>query len=108
MPFSSRRAMPRAPRLSFVIPIARLAEMPQGPAVVVPHDRLTPEALRSVAEEFVTREGTDYGPVERSLEVKVQTLLRQIASGEAAIVYDGASDRTHIEADSRGPAPWPR
>jgi uncharacterized protein YheU (UPF0270 family) len=70
--------------------------MPQGPAVVVPHDRLTPAALRSLAEEFVTREGTDYGPVERSFEAKVQTLLRQIASGEAAIVYDGASDRTHI------------
>jgi uncharacterized protein YheU (UPF0270 family) len=44
----------------------------------------------------VTREGTDYGPVERSFEVKVQTLLRQIASGEAAIVYDGASDSTHV------------
>jgi uncharacterized protein len=64
--------------------------------VVVPHDRLTPEALRSLAEEFVTREGTDYGPVERSFEAKVQTLLRQIGGGEAVIVYDGASDRTHV------------
>ena len=64
--------------------------------MVVPHDRLTPEALRSLAEEFVTREGTDYGLVERSFEVKVQALLRQIARGEAVIVYDGASDSTHI------------
>ena len=85
MAFSSRRAMP-----------TRLAEMPQGPAVVVPHDRLTPVALRSLAEEFVTREGTDYGSVERSFDVKVQALLRQIASGEAVVVYDGESDRTHI------------
>ena len=70
--------------------------MPQEPAVVVPHDRLTPEALRSLAEEFVTREGTDYGLVERSFEAKVQTLLRQVVSGEAVVIYDGASDRTHI------------
>ena len=64
--------------------------------MVVPHDRLTPETLRSLAEEFVTREGTDYGLVERSFEAKVQALLRQVVSGEAVIVYDGASDRTHI------------
>ena len=95
MAFRSRRAMP-----------ARLAEMPHGLAAV-PHDRLTPEALRSLAEEFVTREGTDYGLVERSFEVKVQTVLRQIASGEAVIVYDGASDSTHI-VRCEGPAPWPR
>jgi uncharacterized protein YheU (UPF0270 family) len=74
----------------------RLAEVPLGPAVVVPHERLTREALRSLAEEFVTREGTDYGLVERSFEAKVQTLLRQIANGEAVIVYDGASDSTHV------------
>jgi uncharacterized protein UPF0270 len=38
--------------------------MPQGSGVVVLHDWLTPEALPSLADEFVTREGTDYGPVE--------------------------------------------
>ena len=68
--------------------------------MVVPHERLTSEALRSLAEEFVTREGTDYGAVERSFEAKVQMLLRQIASGEAVIVYDVASDRTHIVCDT--------
>ena len=75
--------------------------------MVVPHDRLTPEALRSLAEEFVTREGTDYGLVERSFEAKVQTLLRQVVSGEAVIVYDGASDSTHI-VRREGLTPWPR
>ena len=75
--------------------------------MVVPHDRLTPETLRSLAEEFVTREGTDYGLVERSFEAKVEALLRQVASGEAVIVYDGASDSTHV-VRREGPAPWPR
>ena len=31
-------------------------------AVKIPVDRLTPETLQSVVEEFITREGTDYGP----------------------------------------------
>jgi uncharacterized protein YheU (UPF0270 family) len=65
-------------------------------AVEVPHDRLSSDALRSLAEEFVTREGTDYGAVERSFEAKVQALLRQIASGEAVVLFDGTSNTTHV------------
>ena len=34
-------------------------------------DQLSPEALRSLIEEFVTRDGTDYGAVERSVEEKI-------------------------------------
>ena len=40
--------------------------------VEVPHTHLTPEALRSLTEEFVTRDGTDYGPVEKTLAEKVR------------------------------------
>ena len=35
--------------------------------VVVLHTHLTPAALRGLAEEFVTRDGTDYGHVEKTL-----------------------------------------
>ncbi len=30
-------------------------------ALKVPYDQLSPEALQGVIEEFVTRDGTDYG-----------------------------------------------
>jgi len=33
-------------------------------AVKIPYDQLSPEALHGVVEEFVTRNGTDYGEVE--------------------------------------------
>lgn len=59
--------------------------------VEVPHTHLTPEALRNLAESFVTRDGTDYGEVEKTLEEKVAALLRQLERGEAAIMYDGTS-----------------
>ena len=54
----------------------------------VPHKHLTPEALHSLAEEFVTRDGTDYGQVEKTLEEKVAALMRQLERGEAAILYE--------------------
>jgi uncharacterized protein YheU (UPF0270 family) len=64
--------------------------------VVVSHTHLTPAALRGLVEEFVTREGTDYGYVEKTLEQKVAALMRQLERGEAAIVYDPESQTTSI------------
>ncbi len=64
--------------------------------VEVPHTHLTPEALRSLAEEFVTRDGTDYGPVAKTLEEKVAALMRQLERGEAAILYDSDSQTITI------------
>ncbi|TMB50495.1 MAG: YheU family protein [Deltaproteobacteria bacterium] len=62
----------------------------------VPHKHLTPEALHSLAEEFVTRDGTDYGQVEKTLEEKVAALMRQLERGEAAILYDSESQTINI------------
>jgi uncharacterized protein YheU (UPF0270 family) len=51
-------------------------------------DQLSPEALRGLVEEYVTREGTDYGQGEWSLEEKVAQVFRQLESGEAEIVFN--------------------
>ena len=64
--------------------------------VEVPHTHLTPEALHSLAAEFVTRDGTDYGQVEKTLEEKVAALMRQLERGEAAILYDSESQTISI------------
>ena len=66
--------------------------------VVVPHTHLTPAALRGLVEEFVTRDGTDYGLAEKTLGQKVAALMRQLERGEAAIVYDRESQTTSIVA----------
>lgn len=57
---------------------------------------LSAEALRGLVEEFVSREGTDYGHADRSLESKVADVLRQLESGEARIVFDLASESASI------------
>jgi uncharacterized protein YheU (UPF0270 family) len=64
--------------------------------VVVPMSALPPETLRALVEEFVTRDGTDYGTYERSLEDKVRDVMRQLARDDARIVYDPASQTANI------------
>ncbi len=58
----------------------------------MPHGALTPDALRGVIEEFVTREGTDYGERERELEEKVADVMRQLERGEVRIVIDSEAE----------------
>lgn len=53
---------------------------------------LTPAALQGVLEQFVLREGTDYGAVETSLASKVADVRRQLERGEARIVFDPVTE----------------
>ena len=71
-------------------------EFEQPVPVVVPHDELSPEALRGVVEAFVLREGTDYGVQEASFEQKVAQVLRQLEQHEAKIVFDPADSSVTI------------
>ena len=64
--------------------------------VIVSVDELKPETVRNLAEEFVTREGTDYGHTERSLDQKVEGLMKQLRSGEARICYEAKTGSIHI------------
>ena len=59
-------------------------------------DQLSPEALRGLIEEFVTRDGTDYGAIERSVDEKIAQVSAQLASGEARLVFDPTAQTTNI------------
>jgi len=59
-------------------------------------DRLSPEALDGVIEEFVSRSGTDYGITEVPLETKIQQVKKQLKSGQAVLVYDEAVQTCNI------------
>ena len=65
-------------------------------AVKIPYSQLSPEALQGVIEEFVTRDGTDYGEVEVSLETKMKQVLNQLKSGKAVIVFDSESETCNV------------
>lgn len=54
----------------------------------IPPSLLAPSTLRAVIEEFVTREGTDYGNRVYSLEEKVAQVEAQLARGEVRLLFD--------------------
>lgn len=66
------------------------------PVVEVPMSRLSPEALAGLIEEFVTRDGTDYGAQENTLAQKRDAVFRQLERGEVVIVFEAESESCNI------------
>jgi uncharacterized protein YheU (UPF0270 family) len=62
----------------------------------IPVDTLEPDTLRAVVEEFVTREGTDYGHRDHDLDGKVDAVLGQLRRRDAVLVYDPYSGSINI------------
>jgi len=62
----------------------------------IPIEMLQPETLRNVIEDFITREGTDYGTQEVSLETKIEQVMGQLKSGKAVLVFDKVSETCNI------------
>lgn len=62
----------------------------------IPIDLLEQETLRNVIENFITREGTDYGDHEVSLESKINQVMRQLRSGTAILVFDAETESVNI------------
>jgi len=55
--------------------------------MIIPYTELSKETLQAIIEEFVTREGTEYGEHDVILSTKVQQVMRQLEQKEVFIVY---------------------
>jgi len=64
--------------------------------MIIPYQKLSHQALQGLIEEFVTREGTDSGYTEKSLEENLEMVKKQLEKGEALIVYDEVSQTANI------------
>ena len=64
--------------------------------MIIPFEHIAPDTLINLIEEFITREGTDYGEVELSLEQKVDTLKAAIRVNDVLIVFDEASESVNL------------
>lgn len=69
--------------------------------IEIPVSRLDDDVLQAVIEEFITREGTDYGQLEVSLVQKVAQVRKQLQQGLAVVVFDEATETTSIIAAQR-------
>jgi len=53
----------------------------------IPCEKLEPETLQALIEEFITRDGTDYGKIEVPFEQKVAQVKIRLMSGQAIILF---------------------
>jgi len=67
----------------------------------IPWQELSDAALEGLIEEFVTREGTDYGHQDYRLTDKVEQVRRQLQRGEAVILFDSYLESCTLERRQR-------
>lgn len=99
---ASQPARARATDVTSVTSPATLRRMSERDAdvslyVEVPPSALSQSALLGIVDEFITREGTDYGLREHSFEEKRASVLRLISSGEVTIFFDAESATTTLK-----------
>ncbi|WP_462156673.1 YheU family protein [Pseudoalteromonas sp. GB56] len=64
--------------------------------MIIPYQELSKEALTNLIEQFILREGTDYGESEIDNTTKIEQVLGQIKRGEAVIVYSELHEEVNI------------
>jgi len=62
----------------------------------IPWRKLSPETLRSLIDEYVTRDGTDYGSREADRQTKIAQVERLLVTGKAVIVFDAGTETCDI------------
>ena len=63
---------------------------------IIPVNKLSPMALKGVIEEFISRDGTDYGEIEASPETKFRQVQYKLEKGSAVLIFDDESGTTNI------------
>lgn len=70
------------------------------PLMIIPYKDVPYDTLEGIVQEFVLREGTEYGEREVPLPEKVSQVLKQISSGDAFVLYDSVSESCDIVSRS--------
>ena len=65
----------------------------------IPYTQLSKDALRGVIEDFVLREGTDYGHADYSLDDKVAQVLKQLEQGKVKVMFDPEEETCTLVRD---------
>jgi uncharacterized protein YheU (UPF0270 family) len=60
----------------------------QEEGVEVPYERINAETLKKMVQEFVTRDGADWGDAGCTLADKVEEVLQQLKSRKIQVVLD--------------------
>lgn len=64
--------------------------------VDVPYDQIASATLRNMIQEFVTRDGADWGDPGGTLEDKIAQVLKQLKNKQVKVVFDLKSETANI------------
>jgi uncharacterized protein YheU (UPF0270 family) len=64
--------------------------------IEVPSEKINPDTLRTLVEEFVTREWSELADGGYSLEDKIQQVLQQLKEKKVKVVFDFTSNTANI------------
>jgi len=65
-------------------------------AMLIPYQELQKSTLIALIEEFIDREGTDYGEFEVSRENMIAQVHQQLSDGKVVICYDTESETCNL------------
>ena len=63
---------------------------------IIPVNKLSSHALKGVIEEFISRNGTDYGELEAPMETNFRQVKNKLESGSAILIFDDETETTNI------------
>lgn len=69
--------------------------------MLIPYQDISSDALDNLIDEFVLREGTEYGESDFSLEEKSKSVLLQIKSGDVVIIYSELNENVSLITQSQ-------
>jgi hypothetical protein len=64
--------------------------------MIIPLAQLNEDTLTAIIEDFILREGTDYGHLDVSNSDKVTQVMLQLKRGDAVIVYSELYESINI------------
>jgi hypothetical protein len=62
----------------------------------IPVNKLSPEALQGVINEFISRDGTDYGEMEISPETSFRQVKNKLETESAVLIFDDETETNNI------------
>jgi uncharacterized protein len=65
---------------------------------LIPVNKLSHEALRGVIEDYISRDGTDYGEIEASPETNFRQVKYKLEKGLALLFFDDETETINMFA----------
>jgi uncharacterized protein YheU (UPF0270 family) len=64
--------------------------------MIIPLEQLPTETLQAIIEDFILREGTEYGAEDVSKQAKITQVKKQLEQGTAVLVYSELHESVNI------------